>query len=113
MDTPDWFQGIPVAFTVCDTEGVILDLNEAACRTFEKYGGTALVGKNILDCHSQATRQRVEGMLKKPARNVYVIEQDGVEKLVCQVPWRKDGEFAGYVEMSMLLPPEMPHFIRL
>ena len=37
---------------VCDTEGIIIYMNEAAIRNYAKDGGAALIGKNLMDCHS-------------------------------------------------------------
>ena len=51
-------------------------------------------------------------MLKNHNLNAYTIEKNGVKKLVYQSPWFENGEFAGYIELSMELPAEMPHFVR-
>lgn len=32
--------------------------------------------------------------------------------MVYQTPWFKEGVFGGYVEFSMIIPFEMPHFVR-
>jgi hypothetical protein len=29
-----------------------------------------------------------------------------------QTPWLKDGRYAGFVEMSLEIPAQMPHFVR-
>ena len=43
----EWANEMNCAVTVCDTEGVILYMNEKACRTFAKHG--SLIGKNLFD----------------------------------------------------------------
>jgi hypothetical protein len=35
-----------------------------------------------------------------------------VKKLIYQTPWYAGGEYAGFVEISLEIPFEMPHFIR-
>lgn len=47
----NWFNGIPVAITVSDTEGRILEMNNASGKVFEKYGGKSLIGNLLKDCH--------------------------------------------------------------
>ena len=51
-------------------------------------------------------------MLISHEKNVYTIEKNGVKKLIAQVPVTMNGEFAGYVELSLEIPFEMPHFVR-
>ena len=43
----EWANEMNCAVTVCDTEGVILYMNEKACCTFAKHGN--LIGKNLFD----------------------------------------------------------------
>ncbi len=112
MSDHDWLKEFPGAVTVCDANGVILEMNDRAARTFEKDGGYALVGKNLLDCHSDASRGKVQQLLASYEKNVYTIEKNGVKKLIYQSPWYKNGEYAGFVEVSLEIPFEMPHFVR-
>jgi hypothetical protein len=32
--------------------------------------------------------------------------------LIYQSPWYRDGQYAGFVEISLEIPFDMPHFIR-
>ncbi len=112
MSDHDWLKEFPGAVTVCDAHGVILEMKDRAARTFEKDGGYALVGKNLLDCHSDASRGKVQQLLASHEKNVYTIEKNGVKKLIYQSPWYKNGEYAGFVEVSLEIPFEMPHFVR-
>jgi PAS domain-containing protein len=107
-----WVRAFPGAITVCDAEGVILEMNERAVQTFENDGGRALVGRNLLDCHPEPSRSKVAALLASGQRNAYTIEKRGVKKLIYQAPWYRDGRFAGLVELSLEIPPEMPHFVR-
>lgn len=108
----EWIKEFPAAVTVCDAQGRILEMNDRAAKTFEKDGGYELVGKNLLDCHSEQSRGKVEALLATHEKNVYTIEKNGVKKLIFQSPWYKNGEYAGFVELSLEIPFEMPHFVR-
>ncbi|MFZ5634189.1 MAG: diguanylate cyclase [Bacillota bacterium] len=112
MTGEPWVKGFSAAVTVCDAEGIILEMNDKACRNFAKDGGRELIGKNVLDCHPGPARGKLEEMLKNQAANCYTIEKNGVKKLVYQAPWYKDGRYMGFVELIIELPPEMPHFKR-
>ncbi len=112
MNEHPWIKEFPGSVTVCDPKGVILEMNDKAAGTFEKDGGYALIGKNLLDCHPEPARSKVEQLLSTHEKNVYTIEKNGVKKLIYQSPWYKDGKYAGLVELSLEIPFEMPHFIR-
>lgn len=107
-----WIKEFPAAVTVCDADGVILEMNDKAARTFEKDGGYKLVGSNMLDCHPDPARSKVERLLAAREKNVYTIEKNGVKKMIFQSPWYQNGEYAGFVELSLEIPFEMEHFVR-
>jgi hypothetical protein len=107
-----WLDGIAVAATVCDRQGVCLYMNEQAAQQFAKSGGRALVGSNLLDCHEEPARSRFAAQLDTPQVNTYTIEKNGVRKIIHHIPWSPQGSFAGVVELSFELPAEMPHFVR-
>ncbi len=111
-DQHAWIKEFPAAVTVCDGDGIILELNDKAARTFESDGGYGLIGLNMLECHPQAARTKTEALLAAKEKNVYTIEKKGVKKLIFQSPWYKDGLYAGFVELSLEIPFEMEHFIR-
>lgn len=107
-----WVREFRGAVTVCDPAGVVLEMNDAAARVFETDGGRALIGSNLLDCHPEPARAKVEEMLARREPNVYTIEKRGVKKLIYQVPWYRDGAYAGFLELSLEIPFQMPHFVR-
>jgi transcriptional regulator with PAS, ATPase and Fis domain len=107
-----WLDGVAVAATVCDRQGVCLYLNRHAAELFAKAGGRALVGTNLLACHDEPARSRFAAQLESPTRNTYTVEKNGVRKMVHQIPWYTEGTFAGVVELSFELPAEVPHFVR-
>jgi transcriptional regulator with PAS, ATPase and Fis domain len=112
MNGPDWIKEFPAAVTVCDQKGIILDMNDKAAQGYEKDGGRALIGRNLLDCHPEAARSKTQALLASGEKNIYTIEKNGIRKLIYQSPWFENGEYAGFVELSLEIPWEMPHFVR-
>ena len=112
MKHGDWIQEFPAAITVCDANGVILAMNEKSIATFAEDGGKNLIGRNLLDCHTEPARTKVSELLESKSSNVYTIEKGGIKKLIYQSPWYSLGKYAGFVELSLPIPSEMPHFIR-
>jgi transcriptional regulator with PAS, ATPase and Fis domain len=108
----DWTSQFPASITVCDRDGILLEMNDKAAAVFESDGGRALIGSNMLDCHPEQARLKTERLLQTQATNVYTIEKNGKRKLIFQAPWYADGVFAGLVELALELPAEMPHFVR-
>ncbi len=111
-DPKSWVREFPGAITVCDPHGVILELNDRAAQSFQEQGGAALLGSNLLDCHPEPSRTKVAQLLETRQPNVYTIEKRGVRKLVYQTPWSAAGQYAGFVEIVLELPTDMPHFVR-
>lgn len=108
----EWDTEFPGAVTVCDPDGIIVAMNDRAAATFEADGGRALIGRNLLDCHPEPSRSQVADLLANPRKNVYTIDKRGVKKLIYQSPWYRDGAYAGFVELSLEIPVDMPHFVR-
>jgi len=94
-----WVKELKAAITVCDRDGVALEMNDRAAETFASDGGRALVGKSILDCHPERARALFEELLRTGGTNVYTIEKAGVKKLIYQAPWYEGGEYRGIVEL--------------
>ena len=109
-EKPLWPDDVNCAITVCDSNGTILYMNNRAKETFSKHGD--LIGKNLFDCHSEESRAKIRHMLATGESNSYTISKNGQRKVIYQTPWRVDGRIAGMVEISMVVPEEMPHYIR-
>lgn len=112
MTKHEWVKEFPVAITVVNTEGVILEMNDKSAETFKSDGGMALIGTNSLACHPEPSRTRLKELLRAPKANFYTIEKAGLKKLICQIPWHREGKFSGIVELSIVLPADLPHFVR-
>ncbi len=112
MSEHEWIKEFPAAITVCDASGTLLEMNDRAAKTYAKDGGYKLLGENLLDCHPESARSKTEQLLAAHEKNVYSIEKNGVKKLIFQSPWFKDNQYAGFVEVSLEIPFDMPHFVR-
>jgi transcriptional regulator with PAS, ATPase and Fis domain len=107
-----WVQEFAGAVTVCDPQGIILEMNDKAAQTFQDQGGTALIGTNLLDCHPEPARTKTRDLLDTRRANVYTIEKRGRKKLVYQAPWYQEGQYRGLIELVLEIPAAMPHFVR-
>ncbi len=106
----NYFNELDCAITVCDTQGVVIYRNKKSQQTFAKHG--ELTGKNLKDCHPPHAWEKILQMLRTGESNAYTIEKNGQKKLIYQTPWRENGELKGLIEFSMVIPFEMPHFVR-
>jgi hypothetical protein len=109
MADHDWVKEFPGSISVCDPEGILLEMNDRAAAQQDDQD---LIGKNILDCHPEPARTKLKEMLAEGRANIYTIEKRGKRKLIYQAPWYQDGAYAGFVELSLEIPETMPHFIR-
>ena len=107
----DWAEGLHCAVTVCDTEGVVIYMNERSRETFNR-DGKSMVGQNLFPCHKERSQQMIRKMMETDTTNAYTISKNGQRKMIYQSPWKKDGKVAGMVEISMVIPEEMPHYQR-
>lgn len=107
-----WTTLFPASITVSDTAGVILWMNEAAIEHYASFGGRALIGTNMLDCHPEPARAKVAKMLENPAVSVYTIEKRGKRSLVHHSTWYEGDRPSGLVEMIIDLPDEVRNVVR-
>jgi transcriptional regulator with PAS, ATPase and Fis domain len=112
MKNASWLKEFPAAISICDSQGILLDMNEAAEKVFAEDGGRELIGSSILECHPEPARSKLEHMLRNQEINTYTIEKDGGKKLIYQAPWYTDGKFSGFVEISLVIPTNLQHFNR-
>ena len=105
-----WAEELNCAVTVCDSDGIILYMNKKSRETFSSHGN--LIGKNLFECHSEPSQAKIRHMLATGESNSYTISKGGLRKMIYQSPWRHNGIIAGMVEISMVIPEELPHYIR-
>ncbi len=111
-DQEGWADGLPVAITVTDAEGKIVVMNKRSMDVFAKEGGGALIGTSIFNCHPEPALTKTLEIYERQMPNHYTIRKQGQRKIIHQIPWTKEGRFAGYVEISIPIPDELPHFDR-
>ena len=110
MENYEWAKEMNCAVTVCDAEGIIIYMNDKSRETYKKEGD--LIGKNLYECHSERSKEIIRRLLATGGSNAYTIEKQGVHKVIYQTAWKKDGKVAGIVEISMVTPADMPHYVR-
>ena len=112
MTMNDFFKYVELAVTVCDTECVIVYQNEKSVAV-----NGDMRGKCMLGCHNDRSRGIIARILSEGATNSYTISKKGQRKLIHQTPYKDaaDGSgrtVAGIVELSVVIPEEMPHYDR-
>ncbi len=112
MHTIPWAKELPLAITVCDPQGITLYMNDKAALTHQKDGGYDLIGRSLINCHPEPARSKLQSIMAERRTNIYTIEKNGQRKLIYQTPWFENGEYQGFVELSLVIPWDMPHFVR-
>lgn len=107
---PDWAEAIDCAVTICDADCRILFMNEKSRETFARHGD--IIGHDLMQYHPTHAQEKIRHMLATGETNAYTIEKNGLRKLIYQTPWRRNGKVAGLVEFSIILPADMPHYVR-
>lgn len=93
-----WTEDYPAAVTVCDSKGIIIAMNRQAIEQFKKRGGEQLIGSSLFSCHPESANRMIRSQLETQQANIYITQTKTGYKLVQQVPWYRDGTFAGLVE---------------
>ncbi len=105
--TEDFFRSTGCAVTVCDTECNIVYQND---RSLDVNGD--MRGRCMLGCHNDRSRGIISRILEEGMTNSYTISKKGQRKLIHQTPWYRDGRIAGIIELSIVIPDQMPHYDR-
>ena len=107
-----WAEGVSFAITVTDESGRIVSMNPHAAGVFAADGGMGLLGSDVFACHPEPSRSKLEKMFEERRPNHYTISKAGKKKIIHQLPWFREGTFAGFVELSIEIPEKLPHFNR-
>ena len=92
------------AVVICDLEHNIIYMNPVAIARYEKWGGKDLLGKSLLDCHNDKSREMINKVVDwfKASRDnnlVYTSYNQKENKDVYMVALRDDsGELIAYYE---------------
>lgn len=89
---------------LCDVEHTIVYMNPAAIARYAARGGTDLVGRNLRDCHSPQSNQRIDSVVDwfredKSHNLVFAYRKEKENSDVYMVALRdEDGTLIGYYE---------------
>lgn len=108
-----WAASFPAEIIVCDAQGVILEMSDHAIELYRREGGAAMIGRNLYDHHQEPARSQVRSVVKNRVSRLktvmYTTGKGGESKLVCIAPWQQQGEYAGFVLVTLDLPEKLPH----
>ena len=100
------------AVVLCNLEHEIIYMNPVAMERYGKWGGKALLGKSLMDCHNERSRELIEKVLEwfkasKDHNIVYTFYNQKENKDVYMVALRDDsGNLIGYYEKHEYRNPE-------
>jgi len=100
------------AVVICAPDHTIIYMNPAADKYYEKYGGAQLLGKNLLNCHNEHSRElicNVVDWFSKDVNNnmVFTYHNEKQNKDVYLVALRNESkELIGYYEKHEYRTPE-------
>lgn len=100
------------AVVICDLEHTIIYMNPTAIRRYDRWGGAALLGKSLLACHNEKSREMIEKVadwFRADASHnlVYTSHNEKENKDVYMVALRNDaGTLIGYYEKHEYRNPE-------
>lgn len=92
------------AIVICDIHHKIIYMNPAACTRYEKYGGSALLGKSLLDCHNEISAGLIQKTIQWFETNrinnkIHTFYSEKENKDVYIIALRDErGELIGYYE---------------
>ena len=107
-----WVEGFPGPITVCNSRGIILEMNEKAIESFRAEGGKKLIGSNLMDCHPEPALSKLKRMMRKRQSNVYTVTKGRTRKIVLETPWYEKNEYRGFVEIELPLTSRIHNLIR-
>ena len=92
------------AVVICDLEHTIIYMNPVAIERYAKWGGKALMGKSLLNCHNEKSREMIQKVIdwfkaSKDNNIVYTFFNQKENKDVYMVALRnEEGNLIGYYE---------------
>ena len=91
------------AVVICNLNHEIIYMNPAAVLNYEKWGGEKLIGRSLMECHNQASREKIQQVvdwfIADDNHNiVYTFHNEKQNKDVYMVALRDEGKLIGYYE---------------
>ena len=89
---------------LCDLEYTVIYMNPAAGERYAKYGGMALVGKSLLDCHPPRANEMIKKVVawfgeSREHNRIHTFRNEEENKDVYMVALRDEaGKLIGYYE---------------
>ena len=88
---------------ICNLKHEIIYMNPAAVNSYEKWGGEKLIGKSLLECHNQESREKIQQVVDwfetdESHNIVYTFHNEKQNKDVYMVALREEGTLIGYYE---------------
>lgn len=108
----EWVEEFPGSIMVCDSAGIILELNKKAVESHRDDGGMKLIGTNLMNCHPEPARSKLKRLMKKHQTNVYTVTKGRTRLIVLQAPWYRRKKYSGFVQVSLKLPGKMLNHTR-
>lgn len=105
-----YFEELPMAITISDKDGNILDMNQRSADV--NSHGQKIIGKNLYECHPPRAAAILRDLYEGQKMNTYTVEKNGVKKQILQLPWYENGEFGGLIEFSCEIPFDQPNYVR-
>jgi PAS domain-containing protein len=101
-----------VAVVICNLKHEIIYMNPVAIEHYQKWGGEKRIGANLLDCHNEESREKIQRVIdwfsEDESHNiVYTYHNEELQKDVYMVGLRDDtGKLIGYYEKHEFRNPE-------
>ena len=92
------------SIVICDLEHTIIYMNPASIERYAKRGGKNLIGKNLMDCHNEKSKEMIEKVVewfRQSADNnmIYTYYNEKENKDVYMVALRDENQtLIGYYE---------------
>lgn len=92
------------AVVICNLDHQIIYMNPAACINYSKWGGDALLGKSLLDCHNSSSKEMIRKIIEwfqadKSHNRIYTYYNEKQNKDVYVIALRDEKEnLIGYYE---------------
>ncbi len=88
---------------ICNLTHEIIYMNPAAVQNYAKRGGEKLIGRSLLNCHNQESREKIQKVIDWFAEDeshniVYTYHNEKQNKDVYMVALREAGKLIGYYE---------------
>jgi len=107
-----WIDEFSGSIMVCDSAGVILEMNKKAVESHLADGGRKLIGSNMMNCHPEPARSKLKRLMKKRQNNVYKVTKGRDRLIVLQAPWYSKKKYRGFVQITLKPSGPIPNHVR-